>query len=59
MDTKQATGKPCKTCGRLLDLDARFCSCGAPTALASFKERSQYEVKLWRAYQERVREQTN
>jgi hypothetical protein len=46
----QTPTQTCKKCDRLLDAGAHNCSCGAPTALASFKERAEYEVKQWRAY---------
>jgi hypothetical protein len=38
----------------LLDEGAHFCACGAPTALATFKERSEYELRSWRAYQAKL-----
>jgi hypothetical protein len=30
--------------------DEKFCRCGAPTAHASFEDRSKYELEQWRAY---------
>ena len=56
MTTNQAPTQSgvCRTCERILDPGARNCACGAPTALASFKERAEYEVKQWRAYQAKL-----
>lgn len=47
-------GKPCRSCGTLLPLEARVCTCGQITDNATFKERAEFEVKQWRAYKERV-----
>lgn len=52
-------GKPCRSCGNLLSLDARACSCGAITDNATFKERAEFEVKQWRAYKERATAESN
>lgn len=40
----------CKKCDRVLTPNARACSCGAPTPLASFKERIDWELKQWRSH---------
>jgi len=53
-ETEQLQGKPCRSCGTLLPLDARACSCGALTDNATFRERAEFEVKQWRAYKERA-----
>ena len=45
-------GKPCRSCGQLLAQEARVCVCGQITDTATFKERSEFEVKQWRAYKE-------
>lgn len=47
-------GKPCRSCGNLLPLEARVCTCGTPTDNATFQERAEFEVKQWRAYKERA-----
>ena len=39
----------CRNCDRVISPQARRCSCGVPTALATFKERTEWEVKQWRA----------
>lgn len=46
----------CKKCNQVLDPQARLCACGAPTVRATFKERSEYEVRQWRAYKSRTQE---
>lgn len=51
---EQTPTQGCRKCGRLLDAGAHNCSCGAPTAIASFKERAEYELKQWRAYKARL-----
>ena len=51
---EQTPIKTCKKCDRQISLEARACSCGAPTEFATFKERAEYEVKMWRAYKETV-----
>ena len=53
-ETEQLQGKPCRSCGTLLPLDARACSCGALTDNATFRERAEFEVKQWREYKSRV-----
>ena len=53
-EVEQLQGKPCRSCGNLLPLDARACSCGALTDNATFRERAEFEVKQWRAYKERA-----
>ncbi len=53
----QTGTQTCRKCDRLLDAGAHNCSCGAPTVLASFKERAEYEVKQWRAYRARRSEE--
>ena len=53
-ETEQLQGKPCRSCGTLLPLDARAYSCGALTDNATFREREEFEVKQWRAYKERA-----
>ena len=52
--TQTIQGKPCRSCGTLLPLEATACSCGALTDNATFKERAEFEVKQWRAYKERA-----
>ena len=49
-------GKPCRSCGTILPLEARACSCGELTDNATFKERAEFEVKQWRAYKARAAE---
>jgi hypothetical protein len=46
--------KPCRSCGQLLAPEVRVCVCGQITDTATFKERSEFEVKQWRAYKERA-----
>lgn len=41
----------CRGCDRVISAGSRKCACGRPTPLASFKERAEWEVKQWRAYQ--------
>ena len=53
-DFAQTPTQVCKHCSRLLDAGAHTCACGAPTALATFKERAEYEVSQWRAYKARM-----
>ena len=40
----------CKRCDTVLPSEARICSCGYPTPKASFKERTEYEVRQWKTY---------
>jgi len=44
----------CQGCDRPIDPGQTHCSCGRPTAYASFEERAAFEVAQWRAYRERV-----
>jgi len=37
-------GKPCRSCGTLLPLEATACSCGTLTDNATFKERAAAEA---------------
>jgi uncharacterized OB-fold protein len=46
--------KPCRSCGQLLVPEVRVCVCGQITDTATFKERSEFEVRQWRAYKERA-----
>ena len=45
----------CKKCDQVLPQEARVCSCGHPTSLATFKERTEYELREWRSYQARAK----
>ena len=51
-------GKPCRSCGNLVPLEAKACLCGALTDNATFKERAEFEVKQWRAYKARATAET-
>ena len=44
----------CKKCDRLVEENASACECGFPTPKASFKERSEHEVREWRLYRARM-----
>jgi len=52
--TPTIQGTPCRSCGTLIPLEARACTCGALTDNATFKERAEFEVKQWRAYKARA-----
>ena len=54
--TTTIQGKPCRSCGTLLPLEATACACGTLTDNATFKERAEFEVKQWRAYKARAAE---
>lgn len=41
----------CRRCDRVVGPATRVCTCGYPTARATFKERAEYELKQWRSYQ--------
>jgi hypothetical protein len=38
----------------LLTPEVRVCACGQITDIATFKERSEFEVRQWRAYKARA-----
>lgn len=42
----------CSRCRRAIERDIPFCTCGAPTPHASFKERVEYELAQWRTHRD-------
>jgi uncharacterized OB-fold protein len=53
-EVETITGKPCRSCSRILTPEVRVCACGELTDAATFKERAEFEVKQWREYKSRV-----
>lgn len=43
----------CHRCNEELGATTTFCSCGTPTARASFKERNEWEAKQWKSHLQR------
>jgi hypothetical protein len=44
------TEELCRKCDKVVGPATRVCTCGLPTDRATFKERADYELKLWRSY---------